>query len=448
MVRTATHIGILVVLVIIAGGAGIYFAGITTPSLPMGNYTLTIQAPSGQGTTSTISRYARGTTVKVMAVSASGWKFDHWILDGTSVGSDSNVTVTMNSDHTIQADFTQTTPLTTNVVTVTVSKLMAIVTVGKATVGITTTPPTDVVAGGSVSDSASLTGGVGAGGSVIYTLYSGVSPGGTQVGNPSMVTVTNGVVPDSDNFTVQAAGFYYFTASYSGDENNNAASATAEIFIVGPSTLNHFGVDTISSPQTAGTSFSIMITAQDQYNNTVTSYSGTPTLSDLSSTISPTITGAFSSGVWTGSVTITKTYTGDTITVMDSGKTGTSGAFNVGPAALASFAISGYPSSINAGQNFGSNNVIVTAYDSYGNVKTDYTGNVYFNSSDSVAVLPFTSGSMYTFTSGSGVDNGIHTFAGTGFTLNTAGIQTITVIDRTTTATSIDVKVIPALPRP
>ncbi|MCR4440526.1 MAG: hypothetical protein NUW13_16075, partial [candidate division KSB1 bacterium] len=68
----------------------------------------------------------------------------------------------------------------------------------------------------------------------------------------------------------------------------------------------------------------------------------------------------------------------------------------------------------------------MTAYDVYGNVKTNYVGQVYFTSTDAAATLPYTSGSRYTFTGG---DAGIHSFPGDGFVLRTAGARTITVTD-------------------
>ena len=77
--------------------------------------------------------------------------------------------------------------------------------------------------------------------------------------------------------------------------------------------LDHFVFSPVSN-QTAGVAFSITITAVDQYGNTVTSFTGTVTLSDLSGSISPDTTGNFDAGVWTGNVTITTAYTADTIT--------------------------------------------------------------------------------------------------------------------------------------
>ena len=93
------------------------------------------------------------------------------------------------------------------------------------------------------------------------------------------------------------------------------------------------------------------------------------------------------------------------------------------------FGITGYPSSVIAGQSFGG--VTVGAYDATNNLVTGYLGHVYFESSDPSATLPFTSSSEYTFTVG---DAGVHTFSG--FTLNTGGSQTITVTDGTNSATS------------
>jgi hypothetical protein len=81
----------------------------------------------------------------------------------------------------------------------------------------------------------------------------------------------------------------------------------------------------------------------------------------------------------------------------------------------------------------------VTAYDAGNNVVTGYTGQVYFTSTDGAADLPYTSGSRYTFTSGTDMDNGVHTFLG--FTLNTAGSRTITVTDGIKSATTTAITV-------
>jgi predicted GH43/DUF377 family glycosyl hydrolase len=205
-------------------------------------------------------------------------------------------------------------------------------------------------------------------------------------------------------------------------------SSATTTFVITSASLDHFTVTAISNPQTAGTTFNITITAVDQYGNTVTSYNGSNTLSDLSGTISPTTTSSFSTGVWTGSVTITKAFSGDTISTLGSGKSGTTNSFNVIPGAFDHFTMTSYPSSTVTGQTF---NITVTAWDTFGNVETGYAGQVYFTSSDTQAVLPYTIGSKYTFTPG---DNGIHTF--TGFELNTVPMQTINVTDGVKSATT------------
>ncbi|HEY7269512.1 MAG TPA: hypothetical protein VH951_06770, partial [Dehalococcoidia bacterium] len=80
----------------------------------------------------------------------------------------------------------------------------------------------------------------------------------------------------------------------------------------------------------------------------------------------------------------------------------------------------GNSNTITAGTPF---NLTVTAVDVYGNVLPTYTGKVQFTDSVTGATLP----AKYTFTSGSGKDNGVHTF--TGLVLNTKGSQTLTVTD-------------------
>ncbi len=72
-------------------------------------------------------------------------------------------------------------------------------------------------------------------------------------------------------------------------------------------------------------------------------------------------------------------------------------------------------------------NLTVTAKDAYGNTATGYTGKVHFTSSDSAATLP----ADYTFTTGTGNDNGVHIFS---VTLSLAGTFTVTATD-TVTAT-------------
>ncbi len=70
-------------------------------------YTLTIS--SGNGGTTTPSpgayQYAQGTPVAVTANPDGGYVLDYWLLDGQNAGTQNPITVTMNGDHTLQANF-------------------------------------------------------------------------------------------------------------------------------------------------------------------------------------------------------------------------------------------------------------------------------------------------------------------------------------------------------
>lgn len=217
----------------------------------------------------------------------------------------------------------------------------------------------------------------------------------------------------SNVYTSAKAGIWTVTGSYS------AKSDTATL------TVNHASAVSLAvAPKTAtitaGNSQTYTATATDAYGNTWDV--STP----ASWSITPAAGGSWSTNVYTsqnaGTWTVTGSYLGNSDTATLTVKAG----------ALDHFTITGYPTSVTAGQSFGG--VTVTAYDAYANVETDYTGSVYFTSSDGAAVLPYTPGSKYTFTSGTDMNNGVHTFLG--FTLNTAGSKTITVTDGTKSATT------------
>jgi hypothetical protein len=98
----------------------------------------------------------------------------------------------------------------------------------------TTLSADTIVVGGTVHDSSALTGATAnAGGTVTYTVYTNntCTTGAQSAGT---VTVTNGVVPDSNGITFNSAGDYYWQAAYSGDANNDAATSacTSEHLVV------------------------------------------------------------------------------------------------------------------------------------------------------------------------------------------------------------------------
>jgi hypothetical protein len=187
--------------------------------------------------------------------------------------------------------------------------------------------------------------------------------------------------------------------------------ACASMQVRAASNLSQFVFSSIGSPQTAGTAFSITVTAEDSSGKTVTSYTGTNTLTVSSGTISPTSTTAFTSGVWTGQVTLSQAGTGISISTSGGGKSGKSNTLTVNSAALDHFAVNAVSSPQTAGKAF---SVTITAKDSDGNTVTSYTGaNTLTVSSGSISptstskfVAGVWTGSVSLSASGSGITVG------------------------------------------
>ena len=89
----------------------------------------------------------------------------------------------------------------------------------------------------------------------------------------------------------------------------------------------------------------------------------------------------------------------------------------------ATLLVSGFTTAATAGA---AHSFTITAEDVHGDVVTGFTGAVTLSSSDTQASFPV---ATYTFTSGSGDDNGVHTFSST--FLETAGTQSISATDTT-----------------
>ncbi|HEX9613198.1 MAG TPA: WD40 repeat domain-containing protein [Candidatus Bathyarchaeia archaeon] len=92
-----------------------------------------------------------------------------------------------------------------------------------------------ITAGGSVTDSATLTSAFQAGGTVTYALFSTKDCSGTST-IVSTVTVTNSAVPNSASRTFNTPGNYCWNAVYSGDTNNNGTTSVCEPLVVNSST--------------------------------------------------------------------------------------------------------------------------------------------------------------------------------------------------------------------
>lgn len=140
--------------------------------------------------------------------------------------------------------------------------------------------------------------------------------------------------------------------------------------------LDHFVITTISSPKVAGSPFAISITAVTLAGATVTTYTGPIELDDTTGTLTVKTDNGFSSGVWTGSVNITKASSSVKITVQDassSAKNGTSNAFEVAAGSLDHFEVSEIANQTTAGAEI---EFAVTAEDAYGNAVKNFNGTV------------------------------------------------------------------------
>jgi hypothetical protein len=216
------------------------------------------------------------------------------------------------------------------------------------------------------------------------------------------------LTPDA-TFTAADSGTKTFAAVFlTAGQQTLTATDTQTGAIVGSETVtvdaaapDHIRF-TNPSTVTAGSPFSITVTVQDVYNNTVTGYTGTVHFMANNGAMATYTflpgdmgTRTFGNLVVTQAGTVTVTGT-DTTTPAVTGTT----SLTVTPAAASTLVVAGFPSSANRGQAY---TFTVTAYDAYGNVATGYTGTIHFSSDDSTATLQ----ADYTFTA---ADNGTHTF--------------------------------------
>jgi hypothetical protein len=144
--------------------------------------------------------------------------------------------------------------------------------------------------------------------------------------------------------------------------------------IVHDNTLDHLVFASPTGSVVAGVPFSDTVTAYNSSNEVIVDYTGTATLSAAgaspSEPITPTLAN-FSSGVWSGSITLTTADPGVTLTAKAGGLSASSNSFAVNAGAVASFSLGSVPSPQIANVPFSET---VTAMDSYGNVATGFNG--------------------------------------------------------------------------
>ena len=137
--------------------------------------------------------------------------------------------------------------------------------------------------------------------------------------------------------TLNSGGSHTVSAYHLNDPS--IANGQSPLISVTPQNLDHFAFEQIDGPVTAGQSFTVTIRAETNQNQLVGNFTGSVNLqaSTGDNTISPEIAGPFVAGVWTGSVTLTKSGTNVSISASDEAATphtGVSNLFNVNTGAF------------------------------------------------------------------------------------------------------------------
>ena len=345
--------------------------------------------------------------VRVFTATASGGSGSvsyQWYLGGSAVSGATGVSYSFSGSvglYSVSCRVTDSasTPVTSasNAVSVTVNPALVAPSVS-ASVGVVTQGQTSSLTSSSVTTGTSP-----------YTYqWLQRAPGGS-------FSPISGATSNSYSFVTSiatAAGSWNFILQVKDSTGAAMNSSTVSVTVNIPP-LDHFVFSSIGT-QTAGTSFSVTITAKDASNNTLTNYVGINSLNVSTGTINPISTGVFSSGVWSGSVIVTSAGSGVTLFTTSSGMSGTSNSFTINPGALNKFTFSTINSPQTADSVFA---ITVSAKDAYGNNVTSYTGTpslIYSDGSISPSV-------MNAFVNGVG---------STSVTVDTAGSDaTITVTD-------------------
>ena len=247
---------------------------------------------------------------------------------------------------------------------------------------------------------------------------------------------TQAILPVNYTFISSDQGTHTFSATFktSGTQSITATDTVMSTIngaqsgiTVNPSTATQISVETAASGSgsvvatrnvTSGSSITVYAVTRDTYGNFVANAAGTWSLTGKTVGVADgdlVPSGDTKSAVFSGHLigtAIIHVISGS-LTSVDSG------TLTVIVGTISKLNVYGYTTPVTAGTP---GNVIVTAQDASGNTVTNYSGTVYFASSDAQAVLP----ANYTFVSG---DHGVHTFSST---LETAGSQSITATDTVT----------------
>jgi alpha-tubulin suppressor-like RCC1 family protein len=204
----------------------------------------------------------------------------------------------------------------------------------------------------------------------------------------SSVAFTNGVATPS--LTLYRAETTTLTVTVPG-----FGSVTTGSFTVDPAGLSSFDMTAATTTPSAGQADNLTITAEDAYGNTVTSYTGSHSLTFSGAgsvgSYNPTVTNSSGTAISFGSATalsftngvasvsgssngVMRLYKAETASIVVSDGTHSNGAglsVTVSAGALSSFGMTAATTTPTAGQ---ADNLTITAQDQYGNTVTSYTG--------------------------------------------------------------------------
>jgi hypothetical protein len=162
----------------------------------------------------------------------------------------------------------------------------------------------------------------------------GVSSTDLTASLPGNSRLVNGT--QSLSVTLNDAGSHTISAYHLNDPPTIANGQSPNINVV-PQNLDHFAFEQIQSPVNAGLPFTVTIRAETNSGQIVGNFSGSVHLaaSTGTGTILPDHVGPFVSGIWSGSLTLTKASTNVSITASDdvipNPHTGTSNLISVLP---------------------------------------------------------------------------------------------------------------------
>ncbi len=241
------------------------------------------------------------------------------------------------------------------------------------------------------------------------------STGTLSVGSGTTASFTNGVLA-SHSVTITNTGNFTVTATHSaGGLGTGAEVGVTNLFTVDAGILDHFLVEAVGGgpigTQTAGSGFSIQVTAQDALNNTVTAFNSCT--ADVSSTGTLTAgsggTGPFINGFLASHNNVTISNTGSfTITVTDASgclgtgtETGVTNSFTVDLGAMDHFLVEAVGGGVIGTQTAAlSFDIQITAQDTNNNTITAFDGAGNTVEITSTGTLSAGSGTTVTFTNG------------------------------------------------